>query len=230
MADMQDNFPVANMGEQHIAVVLLVDTSGSMYDGPIEELNKGLQNFYDALQKDSVALGRAEVCLISFNSSVNIELSFRPADQFDAPILKTKGTTAMNEGILTALNEIEERISIYKQNGVKYYRPWLFLLTDGQPSDMDKEAEAVQRLRTAIENKKVTYLPMGIGADADLEQLKKYYPEQHPQKTTLSADVDGFANAFEWLSRSVSQIAKADQSATPTVNLTKPPDNITVAI
>ena len=58
MADMQDNFPVANMGEQHIAVVLLVDTSGSMYDGPIEELNKGLQNFYDALQKDSVALGR----------------------------------------------------------------------------------------------------------------------------------------------------------------------------
>ena len=66
----QDPLPITNFGERHVAAVLLVDTSSSMSDAPIAELNQGLIDFGDALQNDSLALGRAEVCIISFNSSV----------------------------------------------------------------------------------------------------------------------------------------------------------------
>ena len=79
----QDSLPITNFGECHVATVLLVDTSSSMYGAPITELNKGLVEFGDALQNDSLAQGRAEVCVISFNSSVQTEMSFRPAADYD---------------------------------------------------------------------------------------------------------------------------------------------------
>ena len=48
-----------HLGEKHLAAVLLVDTSMSMMEKPIEELNHGLEEFGHALQQDALALGRA---------------------------------------------------------------------------------------------------------------------------------------------------------------------------
>ena len=230
MADMQDRLPVANMGEQHVPVVLLVDTSGSMSGEPIRELNQGLVEFYNALQGDSMALGRADVSVISFDTTVNVRMGFRPAEQYEAPTLKPGALTSMNQGIIKALDEIEDRKRLYKQQGVKYYRPWLFVLTDGLPTDDEFEAEAVQRMRTAIENKKVTYMPMGIGPNADLDQLKKYYPANAPAKTTLHATATDFRSAFQWLSASIAEITHSDPKVTPNVTLPGTPSNITVGI
>ena len=56
----EDLLPVANQGERHIPAVLLVDISGSMAGASIDELNQGLIEFGQALQEDSLALGRAE--------------------------------------------------------------------------------------------------------------------------------------------------------------------------
>lgn len=43
---------VDNVGERHIACVLLVDTSGSMAGASINELNQGLLEFGNALDQD----------------------------------------------------------------------------------------------------------------------------------------------------------------------------------
>ena len=72
-----DPLPITNRGERHIAAVILVDISGSMQGAPINELNQGLIEFGNALQ----------VCIISFNSSVQTEMSFRPAAEYEAPVL-----------------------------------------------------------------------------------------------------------------------------------------------
>ena len=48
----KDPLPTKNQGERHIPAVLLVDTSGSMSGAPIEELNRGLREFGNALQED----------------------------------------------------------------------------------------------------------------------------------------------------------------------------------
>ena len=199
MADMQDRLPVANMGEQHVPVVLLVDTSASMSGEPIRELNQGLMAFQKALQSDLLLLNRADVSIISFDTEVHVRMGFRPAEQYEAPTLKPGALTSMNQGIIKALDEIEDRKRLYKQQGVKYYRPWLFVLTDGLPTDDSFESEAVQRMRRAIENKRLNYLPMGIGPDADLAQLKKYYPASTPDKITLHATETNFASVFWWL-------------------------------
>ena len=42
----------------------------------------------------------------------------------------------MGEAISTAvLDMIEERKASYREHGIAYYRPWAFLITDGEPND-----------------------------------------------------------------------------------------------
>ena len=63
-------YSIMNCGEKHIACVLLVDVSGSMSGDAIGELNEGLRVFGEALKSDSKAYGCADVCVISFGSTV----------------------------------------------------------------------------------------------------------------------------------------------------------------
>lgn len=226
----KDPLPTKNQGERHIPAVLLVDTSGSMSGAPIEELNRGLREFGNALQEDSLALGRAEVCIISFNSSVETEMGFRPAVDYEAPTLSASGLTSFNEAIQAGLDAIESRKKEYKDQGVSYYRPWLFVLTDGAPTDTGLEASAKSRLQDAIRNKKVTYMPMGIGDGADTRKLQEYYPDEAAAKPVLKADAKNFKEAFVWLSASISLISKSDPNTTSQVNLPPTQSMITVGI
>lgn len=46
-------------GEKHLAAVLLVDTSMSMMEKPIEELNHGLEEFGHALATGCACFGKS---------------------------------------------------------------------------------------------------------------------------------------------------------------------------
>ncbi len=226
----QDPLPVVNPGERHVPVVLLVDTSGSMSGAPINELNQGLVEFGNALQEDSLALGRAEVCVISFNSSVQTEMSFRPASEYEAPSLSASGLTALNEAIEAGLDAIEARKAEYRANGVSYYRPWMFLLTDGAPTDTSRESAARTRLQAAIEGKKCVFMPMGIGEYADTAKLQSYYPSSTAAKIVLKASASNFKESFVWLSASIAAVSNSDPNVASEVQLPPVPSTITVGI
>ena len=115
--------------------MLLLDTSGSISGQPIDELNAGLAIFKQEVQRDTTVSLRVEVAIITFDSSVDILQDFVTIDKFYPPQLTASGTTAMGQGIELALNEVESRKAIYKSNGIQYYQPWVFLITDGGPSD-----------------------------------------------------------------------------------------------
>ncbi len=226
----QDPLPVINRGERHVPAVILVDNSGSMEGAPINELNQGLKNFGNALSGDNLAMGRAEVCIISFNSTINTEMSFRPATDYAPPVLSAGGLTVLNQAIITGLDVIEMRKAEYKKQGVSYFRPWLFLLTDGAPTDDAYESEAKQRLRNAIASKKVVYMPMGIGKYADTKKLQEYYPENSEAKVVLKAEANHFKEAFVWLSRSLSVVSRSNPNVTDEIELETPPSHIKVGL
>lgn len=226
----QDPLPITNFGERHVAAVLLVDTSSSMSGTPISELNQGLVEFGNALQADSLAQGRAEVCIISFNSSVQTEMSFRPAVDYEAPVLIASGLTSMNEAIEAGLDALESRKAEYRANGVNYYRPWLFLLTDGAPTDGGKESSARSRLQNAIKNKKVVYMPMGIGSGADISKLQSYYPDDAVARPVLKANASNFKEAFTWLSASIAEVSHSDPNVANEIQTPPTPSCITIGI
>ena len=223
--DLMPQVPV-NTGETHIACTLLLDTSGSMEGKPIEELNKGLQEFGKALQEDDLALGRAEINIITFDSEVHEQLRFTPAISYEAPTLEAGGLTSLNHAINRGLDNIQERTELYKSQGIPYYRSWLFVLTDGAATDTELESSTRARLQEAIRQKHVVFMPMGIGEYADVEMLKSYYPREMAQKFVLKADANNFKEAFAWLGNSIGKVTKADLVKDDKVQLAPVPNDV----
>jgi uncharacterized protein YegL len=187
--------------EPRCPCILLLDTSGSMKGEPIAQLNDGLVAFRDELTADPLAQKRVEVALITFGP-VQIHSDFQTADQFQPPRLETTGDTPMGAAILQALALLEQRKQTYKSNGISYYRPWVFLVTDGAPTDAWKEA--AKKIRTDEEAKKLSFFAVGVeGAHLDiLEQIAVRKP--------LKLKELRFRDLFVWLSNSLSAVSRSN--------------------
>lgn len=223
--DMTGEILPANPGEKHLACVLLVDVSGSMQGEALDELNRGLQEFGEALKNDAKASGCVDVSVLAFSEQVETVVPFCPAMEYQIPTLGAYGPTAMNEAIITGLDTLEQRKQLYRDQGIPYYRPWMFLLTDGIPTDSNLGDAAKQRLSEALQEKKVNFFPMGIGTGADYARLKEY----NNGKMVLKAEKSNFAEAFVWLSSSMSAIANSDASLDK-INLAAPPSEIQITL
>ena len=228
---VQDIMP-ENPGERHVACVLCVDVSGSMSGEPIKELNQGLVEFGNALKADAMACGRADVAIIAFGSEAEVIMEMSPANQYQAPILQAGGLTAMNGAIDLGLDIIEERKRIYRSIGTEYYRPWLFVLTDGYPTDTSDQDTVKVRLQDYIRNNKIVYMPMSIGTGVDKAILQAYYPDEFAanKKIILKATQNNFRDAFQWLSNSISKVSKSNPLITDQVRLPELPSGITIGI
>jgi uncharacterized protein YegL len=193
----------ADNPEPRCPCVLLLDTSQSMKGDRINALNHGLSVFRDEVMKDSLAQLRVEVAIISFGRNVELVQPFVTVDRFTPPVLQAHGQTPMGTGILMALNYLEKRKQEYRQSGITYYRPWLFMITDGAPQgeDMEVTRQAVDRVKAEDTAKKVAFFAVGVEG-ANMKFLSKISLRQPLKLVGLN-----FAQMFVWLSRSVEKVA-----------------------
>jgi uncharacterized protein YegL len=127
--------------------------------------------------------------------------AFVTADQFQPPALDANGETPLGEAISRALALLRDRKEVYKQNGLDYFRPWIFAITDGRPTDRGWEAVAEQ-VRQEEARKGVIFYGVGVEG-ADLEVLSRFSASRPALKLRGLA----FNELFNWLSKSLSAIA-----------------------
>lgn len=187
--------------ENRCPVILLLDTSGSMSGQPIQELNRGLAAFKEDVLKDSQASLSVEVAMIKFGPIVKLVQDFVTIDQFTPPILEVNGGTPMGGAIEYALDFLENRKQTYKDNGILYYRPWVFLITDGDPNDSWQLA--AQRLREAEAQSRLLFFAVGVQG-ADMNILKQISPPERPPVMLNGLD---FRELFVWLSASMKRVS-----------------------
>ncbi|MFN9176458.1 MAG: vWA domain-containing protein [Synechocystis sp.] len=187
--------------ENRCPVILLVDTSRSMTGAPLQELQRGLEVFKAEIEKDAQASLSVEVAIIAFGRSVGLVQDFTTVDDFNPPPLQADGLTPMGEAIENALDLLDRRKATYRANGVQYYRPWIFLITDGAPTDQWQQA--AERLHQAEHDNKLLFFTVGVEG-ADFETLKQIAPPQRPPVLLNGLD---FSSLFVWLSSSMRRVS-----------------------
>jgi uncharacterized protein YegL len=190
----------ASNPEPRCPCVLLLDVSGSMNGRAIDELNAGLNTFRDELSTDALAMKRVEVGIVTFGP-VKVEMPFTGASMFYPPKLEAQGDTPMGEAIRQALNMLEDRKREYRANGIAYFRPWIFLITDGAPTDQWQTAAA--SVREGEESKKFAFFAIGVKS-ANMDILA-----QISSRTPLSLDGMKFRELFSWLSTSLRSVSRS---------------------
>jgi len=203
LLDQQPLGPVtfAENPEPRCPCLLLLDTSGSMAGRPIEELNAGVRAFYEELQSDSLAVKRVEVALVSFGP-VRIISNFNTADFFLDPTLVAEGDTPLGEAITTGIELIRKRKEEYRSNGISFYRPWIFLITDGSPTDKWQHAAAL--VREGENTKSFAFFAVGV-QNADMNVLRQISVREPLRLQGLK-----FREFFQWLSNSMKSASRSN--------------------
>jgi uncharacterized protein YegL len=184
--------------QERCPVVLALDVSSSMTDeNRIGQLNDGLVQFKKELVEDRLASLRVEIAVVTFDTSARLLQDFVIVKDFVPPVLRASGTTAMGQAMDLALSTIEARKSLYRASQVKYFRPWIWLMTDGMPNDAGWE-QAADRVRAAEAAKKVKCFAVGIGAGADTTVLERFATER-----PMRVEPGMFQKMFQWLSVSL---------------------------
>lgn len=187
--------------ENRVPIILLLDTSGSMSGKPIQELNRGIAAFKEDVLKDTQASLSVEVAIIKFGPVVQLIQDFVTVDNFTPPTLEASGQTPMGAGIEYALNLLEDRKETYKANGIQYYRPWVFLITDGAPTDSWQSA--AQRVRENEVNNRLSFFAVAVQG-ADINILQQIAPSERPP---ILLDGLDFRSLFVWLSTSMKRVS-----------------------
>lgn len=190
----------ADNPEPRCPCLLLLDVSLSMQGQPIDELNAGLATFKDELAADALAMKRVEVGIVTFGP-VQIALPFQGAADFYPPTLTAQWDTPMGAAIKQGLDLVRQRKDEYRANGISYYRPWVFLITDGGPTDEWQSAAAAVREGEA--SKSFAFFAIGVqGANLDvLQQISVREP--------LPLDGLRFRELFSWLSSSLRSVSRS---------------------
>ena len=192
--------------EHRCPSVLVLDISGSMQGDSIKQLQEGVTVYRDSLFGDSLARKRVEVAIVTFGGRVEVVQTFTTAATFTAPSLEASGDTPMGEAVVTALKLLGDRKAEYRAAGIQYYRPWVFLITDGGPTDVNSTHwdEAKNAIRDGEEGKKFAFFTVGV-EDADLDRLTELNPARPPVKLQGLE----FKKMFQWLSSSQQAVSRS---------------------
>jgi len=192
---------IAAANEPHLACVLLLDTSGSMSGAPIASLNQAINMFKEKTALDPMAMKRVDVAIIAFDDEARVAQEFTPISQMAPITLETGGLTSMGKGICFAIDKVKERNQFYASMGTPCFKPWIFMITDGAPTD--DITLAVQRIRdeeTKGGHGKLKFFALGVPG-ADMEVLKSI------SKRVLQLSDFDFAGIFNWMSESMVAIS-----------------------
>ena len=120
---------------RRLTVYLLLDTSGSMYGEPIEAVKNGVQTLISTLRSDPYALETAYLSIITFNSTAQQITPLTELAAIQQPNIDAGGCTVLGGALELLAKKVDSEITKTTAEVKGDWRPLVFLMTDGEPTD-----------------------------------------------------------------------------------------------
>lgn len=154
------------MGRAHAAVLLLIDTSASMAGEKICAVEHAINGFIDEF-KGTHEAECTDICIVSFSDETKILQPFTCASNLAEIALEASGLTSLWEALSISIDLLNNQRRLYKQLAITYYKPRIFLITDGTPTDIGDVA--IPKLKSDIANRRYGLCVLGLpGYDENL--------------------------------------------------------------
>jgi len=189
---------IVNAGESHMALIFVLDVSLSMQGQAIRQLNEGLNRFKAEVCQDRQTRDILDVAVIAFNDNFSVVQDFVPVEYMDVVQLEADGMTQFTAPIREALKMADERSRFYRRSGTEPYKPWILLVTDGEPLD---NIQAVAReVRLMQDEEKVRLIALGVG---------DFNPKPLKEITDVVFRMEGtdFSAFFNWVGKSMRSVS-----------------------
>jgi uncharacterized protein YegL len=202
---------------QKTILALVLDTSSSMEGDPIRQLNEAVRQFFASIREDASTADRLEVAIVSFNSKVKVEAGPGLTSEIDAPVLDAYGSTHLVDGVREGISVIRGRKAWYKQTGQQYLRPWIIMITDGEPTPDGQDIKGLTKeIHQGVESKEFVFRAIGVDS-ANMHLLGRI---SHPSMPPAKLKGLQFNDLFQWLSQSMQIVASSREG--DTVNFPAP--------
>jgi uncharacterized protein YegL len=208
---------------RRLPVYILADVSGSMQGTPIESVKAGIRQLHRDLLGDPQAIESAYLSIITFSDTAQQLERLTEVAAFNPPDLQARGQTNLGDALrlLTDCFDTEILRTTPEQKGD--WRPLVFLLSDGAPTDQAWPQYA-QQLR---ERRPANIIAVACGDQADVTVLQQV-TETVIQMRDMSPDA--FKAFFKFVSASVKQTSAKVGSVGDggAITLPPPPPGITI--
>ncbi len=193
--------------KKRLPICFCLDASGSMEGERMDSLNDAIQTFVSIMKNDSNA-SAADIAVVTFGGYVEITKPFASLSKQDIPFIESRShsLTPMGGGINAALDLLELRKVGYKERGIKYYQPWLVLITDGKPEGDNSAYEiedAIRRLNVLERDNKLVVFNIAVGDEVDMNTLAR---TSMKREAPIRVDEANLKELFQFLGSSSSSV------------------------
>lgn len=213
------------MSARRLPVYILLDTSGSMRGEPIYSVNVGLQSMLSALRQDPHALESVHLSIITFDIEAKEYLPLTPLDEvaIGEITVPDAGATFLGAALELLVQHVDRDVKKTSPDAKGDWRPLLFIMTDGSPSDLYAYRQAIEEIKSRNFG---SILACAAGPKAKQDILL----ELTDRVVTLDTmDSAAFLSFFKWVSASVS-IGSSSSGITGQVSLPPPPPEINLIL
>lgn len=211
---------------RRLPVYLVLDTSGSMYGEPIEAVKNGVQTLISTLRSDPYALETAFISIITFNTNAQQVTSLTELASFQQPTIDAGGCTALGGALELLAQKIDAEVTKTTAEQKGDWKPLVFLMTDGEPTDDITHGLAEFRKR-----KTGMVVACAAGTGANTNTLKQITENVVSLDTADSATIKAF---FKWVSASIStssiNLEKGEGETPDMSELPPPPPEVNIVV
>lgn len=192
-------------GVRRLPIYLLLDCSGSMSGAPIEAVRRGVELLAQEVRADTFTCQTVYVGVITFDNNARMVTSgLEPIEQFEPPQLSASGSTSLGQALQVLQQSLDTDVKSSVKGGEKGdWKPLVFILTDGEPTDEWQTPR--QEIQERQKRKVLNVITVGCGPGINEQNLKAIAIGPTFRMDNSEAS---FKTFFQWVSQSVKSVSK----------------------